>query len=121
MANHPINLALRFFLELAAWAAMGYWGWTQHDGLLRWLLGIGLPVLAMVIWGVFRLSDDPGKPPVEVPGMVRLLIEALTFGGAAYLLIAAGLTAIGIAFAVITLLHYLASYDRVRWMVTGTK
>ena len=36
MSAHPINLALRFILELAALYALGYWGWTQHDGLVDW-------------------------------------------------------------------------------------
>jgi hypothetical protein len=35
MANHPINLALRFLLELAAWGSMGYWGWQTHEGVMR--------------------------------------------------------------------------------------
>ena len=35
MSAHPLNLALRFLLELAAWASMGYWGWKRGTG---WLL-----------------------------------------------------------------------------------
>ena len=46
MGQNPINLALRFFLELAGLYCMGYWGWTRHNGVLRYLLVIGLPLLA---------------------------------------------------------------------------
>jgi hypothetical protein len=121
MSNHPVNLILRFFLELAAWAAMGYWGFTRFDGAFRWLIGLGLPVLAMAIWGIFRYPDDPKQPPVAVPGIVRLLIEALTFGGAAYLLIDAGQRSLGMAFLGLVLMHYAASYDRVLWLLTGQR
>jgi hypothetical protein len=31
MSKNPANLALRFVLELAALAALGYWGWTTHN------------------------------------------------------------------------------------------
>ena len=48
MSNHPVNLAVRFFVELAALFALGYAGWTQNEGILRPLIGIGLPVLAAV-------------------------------------------------------------------------
>lgn len=118
MASHPINLALRFFLELAAWGAMGYWGWTAHEGVLRLVLGFGLPLVAMTIWGVFRVPDDPGQPPVSVRGSVRLMIEAVEFGAGAGLLYAAGQTRPAILFGVIVLLHYAASYDRIRWLLT---
>jgi hypothetical protein len=29
------NDGLRFFLELSALAAVAYWGWSEHDGVLR--------------------------------------------------------------------------------------
>lgn len=32
MSKHPVNLALRFFLELAAIAAMAYGSWTASGG-----------------------------------------------------------------------------------------
>ena len=118
MSSHPINLGLRFVLELAGWASMGYWGWTQHQGALRFVLGIGLPLLAMGLWGTFRVPDDPGKAPVAVPGALRLALEVVEFGTAVGLLIAAGRAALGIGLAALLLLHYAASYDRIRWLLT---
>lgn len=83
MATHPINLVLRFILELAAWFALGYWGWVAHQGVMRWLLTIGLPFAAIVVWGVFRVPGDPRDAPVAVPGIVRLALEGIIlFGGA---------------------------------------
>lgn len=118
MGSHPINLGLRFLLELAAWAAMGYWGWTQHQGGSRFLFGIGLPLVAMVLWGTFRVPDDPGNAPVPVPGALRLALELAEFGLAAALLIAAGRQVLGVGLAVLVVLHYAASYDRIRWLLT---
>lgn len=118
LGMHPINLALRFLLELVAWGGMGYWGWTQHQGVLRVLLGIGLPLLAMTVWGVFRVPGDPKDSPVPVPGLIRLCIELLEFGLAVLLLIAAGQQAFAIGFAIVVALHYLVSYDRIGWLLT---
>lgn len=113
MGQNPINLALRFFLELAALYCLGYWGWTQHSGVWRYVLAIGLPLLAAVFWGVFRVPNDGGAPVVQVPGIVRLLIEAVVFGSATWCLLDASATTAGWIFGGITLFHYLISYDRV--------
>jgi hypothetical protein len=47
MAYHPLNLAFRFVLELAALAAMASYGWhlTEHTAP-RLVAAIGLPLLA---------------------------------------------------------------------------
>jgi len=117
MGSHPVNLALRFLLELAAWASIGYWGWSEHTGLLRPALGVGLPLLAMVLWGTFRVDGDPGAAPVPVPGLLRLALELAEFGLAAWLLVDAGHATLGIVFALVVLLHYAVSYDRIGWLL----
>ena len=113
MSQNPLNLALRFVLELAALFALGYWGWTQNDGIWQPVLGLGVPLIAAVVWGVFRVPGDPKDAPVAVPGVVRLLIEAVFFGAAVALLAAAEQPTAALVFGVIVVLHYLASYDRV--------
>ena len=126
MAYHPLNLALRFVLEIAALVALGYWGFDQHDGLWRFLSGLGLPLLAAAAWGTFAVSGDrsrSGKAPVPVPGWVRLLLELAFFGLAAWALYGAGKPVLALILAGITLAHYAASYDRVAWLLsarTGT-
>jgi hypothetical protein len=113
MANHPINLALRFVLELIALFALGYWGWTQHTGILRYLWAFGLPLIAAVVWGVFRAVELTGPvPAVAVPGPVRLLIEFAVFGSATWAFYAAGRSTWALVFGGVVLLHYVASYDR---------
>ena len=83
MGSHPINLAVRFLLEVVALGSMGLWGWTQHGGVGRWLWAIGLPLIAAIVWGTFAVPNDPsrsGEAPVVTSGILRLLIELLIFG-----------------------------------------
>jgi hypothetical protein len=113
VSQHPLNLGLRFLLELAVWGAMGYWGWTQGRGPWRWLLALGFPLLAMTLWGVFRVPGDGGPPVVAVPGWVRLLLELFQFGVAVGLLIHAGHVPWALVLAVLLILHNALSYDRI--------
>jgi hypothetical protein len=96
---------------------LGYWGWTQHTGILQILLGIGVPVLAAVLWGVFRVPGEPGDAPVSVRGWVRLL-ELGLFAVAVVLLASAGQTTTAIIFGGLVLLEYAVSYDRIRRYLT---
>lgn len=118
MSKNPINLAVRFILELVALFAIGYWGWTQHEGLLQVLLGIGLPVLAAAAWGTFRVPDDPRDPPITVRGWVRLLLEIAYFGGAVIALAAADQPTAALILGIVIVAHYVLSYDRIIWLLT---
>lgn len=120
MGSHPLNLALRFLLEVAALVAIGYWGFSQHAGILRFIIGLGGPLLAAVLWGTFAVPDDPsrsGKAPVPVPGVLRLALELTLFGVAAWALYDAGSPVIALLLAVLTAVHYALSYDRVAWLI----
>jgi len=44
MSTHPLNLAFRFALELAALAVFGMWGWILADGRLALILCIAVPL-----------------------------------------------------------------------------
>ena len=120
MSQNPLNLGLRFILELVALYAFGFWGWTQHEGLMRYLLVAGLPLLAATLWGTFRIPEDAsanGKAPVPVPGWVRLLLEVIFFSFATFCFIDACAITAGYTFGGISLLHYILSYDRIIWML----
>lgn len=119
MSQNPIVLTVRFVLELVALFGMGYWGWTQHEGLLRVVLAIGVPLLAAVLWGTFRVSGYPKEAPVEVPGVVRLLLEFAVFGAGALLLYAAGQPQAATIFGLVVVLHYIASYDYIIALLRG--
>jgi len=120
MGSNPINLALRFILELVALYAIGYWGWTQHEGGMRFLLALGLPLLAAVLWGTFAVPNDPsrsGKAPIPVKGIIRLLLELAFFALAAWFLFDAGQFLWGRILGTVVLVHYLISYDRIGWLL----
>jgi hypothetical protein len=121
MSHHPINLVLAFLLEIAALIATGYWGWTQHEGIGRIVLTIGVPVVLAAVWGVFRVNNDPNEALVEIPGWLRLILELGFFAIAAILLYAAGQPQAALIFAAVVVLHYVTSYDRVWWLLTGRR
>ena len=120
MGSNPINLAVRFILEMAGLVALGWWGWNQGEGILRFMLALGIPFLAAVLWGTFAVPDDPsrsGKARVPVPGIVRLMLELAFFVLATWSLFATGLTTLGWIYGIAVLIHYVVSYDRVMWLV----
>ncbi len=114
------NLALRFLLELAALIGLAAAAWKFGSGPGRWISVVVVPVAAAVIWAVFNVLDDPsrsGVAPVEVDGVVRLVLELAILGGGAAAVAVAGRPALGIVFAVAIVGHYLVSLDRVEWLV----
>lgn len=120
MGSHPINLAVRFLLEIGALLGMAYWGWTQHDGAVRFVWAVGLPLVSAVIWGTFAVPEDPsrsGKAPVPVPGIVRLLLELAFFALATWAIVVSGLQAVGYVFGAVVVVHYVFSYDRIAWLI----
>jgi len=89
MASHPLNLTLRFLLELSALGAMGVWGWQRASGWSQYALAIGVPLVAAFLWSVLAVPNDPsrgGSGLVPVPGMVRIALELAFFAFAAWAL-----------------------------------
>jgi Protein of unknown function (DUF2568) len=113
MSQSELVLGLHVALELAALAAFAFWGWTTHDGVLRWLWAIGLPIVAALAWALFRTVGDGPEPTVAIPGTARLALELIILIGAAVLVAAADLPLIGAVFGVLILADYALSYDRV--------
>jgi hypothetical protein len=74
----PANDGLRFLLELSALAAVAYWGWSEHGGVLRWVLVVAAPLAIALVWG--RWVAPKAKHPVDDPARVGL--EVLVFGSA---------------------------------------
>jgi hypothetical protein len=114
------NLALRFGLELGALAGLGFAAWQLTSGPIRWAAVIAVPVVAAAIWGVFNVLDDPsrsGNAPIEINGWTRLAIEIIILGGGAAAVAFAGRREIGVAFSVLIVAHYAASWSRLEWLV----
>jgi hypothetical protein len=75
-----LNRALRFLLEVALILTLGYWGATASQSLpLRLLLGLALPLFAMLVWGL--LVAPKARHRLVDPW--RLLIELALFSLAA--------------------------------------
>lgn len=120
MSQHPLNLGVRFVLEVGALAAIATWGWTQHAGWLRLALAVGLPLVAAGLWGTFAVPGDrsrSGGAPVPMSGLVRLLLELALFGFAVWALFEAQQIVLGWVMALVTLVHYAVSYDRIVWLI----
>ncbi len=84
-----LNLAVRFFLEISALVALGYWGFHAGSTLaLKILLGLGISLLAAFLWGVFASpkASIPLKPPLSY------LFELIWFGCAVVALSSLGQT-----------------------------
>ncbi|MES2679572.1 MAG: YrdB family protein [Bacteroidota bacterium] len=120
MGAHPLNLILRFVLELSALFIIGVWGWRQGEGGARFFLALGLPLVVAAIWGIFNVPNDPsrsGSAPVITPGFVRLAIELSIFTLATLALYPVKSEKWYLLFAGIVLVHYIISYDRISWLL----
>jgi len=70
---NPINLFVRFVLELSALIVVGIWGYRLSDGWTKYLLAIGLPLIMAAIWGIFAVPNDPsrsGNTVIVTPGII---------------------------------------------------
>ncbi|MVM37082.1 DUF2568 domain-containing protein [Spirosoma sp. HMF3257] len=101
-----LNQVIYFLLELSMLASFGYTGFqsTQHP-FGRYLVGIGLPLLAATFWGIFAAprSNYRLEPPY------RTVFALTLFGSSAILLYRTGHTGLAIAFAVLALVSELTA------------
>ena len=74
-----VTLTVRFLCELAMLVALAYWGFTVGDGIGAWVLGVGAPLLAAVVWGAWVAP----KARWPVPIWNRVVVELVLFGAAA--------------------------------------
>ena len=92
------NEALAFLLELGALVALCYWGFATGPGTVaKVALGIGTPLLAAILWGLFAAPRARFRVP---PGVV-LAVKALVFGAATAALYATGHHTLAIVFAIL--------------------
>ncbi len=121
MNINAINLTVRFLLEISALISFGIWGFNQTSGWQKYLLAIVIPLLFAALWGIFAVPNDPsrsGSAPVVIPGVFRLILELLFFFFAVYCVNNLGYVKLSVIFGVMTILHYIVSYDRIVWLVS---
>jgi Protein of unknown function (DUF2568) len=103
-----VNLGVRLLCELALLVALAVWGFHAGSGLAGdLLLGLGAPLLAAVVWGLWvapaarrRLADP-----------ARLLVEVLLFAAGVVALAVAGFPLVAVGFAAVVAVNILL--DRV--------
>ena len=120
MSKNPVNLAIRFTLEVVAIVTFGIWGYRASNGLPGLILAILLPLVFAGLWGVFAVPDDPsrsGKTVVRTPGPIRLLLELALFGAAVWMLFDLDFQKLAWIFGSLVGIHYLTSYDRIKWLM----
>lgn len=117
MNSHPLNLGVRFLLEIALIVIFAYWAWNNFDGIIKYVMTVVLPLSGILVWAIFKVDGDPGKAIVAINGWTRLILELVLFGSAFFMLRAIHLNRIALVLLLITFLHYLASYDRVKWLL----
>lgn len=124
---HPLNLLLRFLLEIAALVAFSAWGWSAgaHGMEAEWLgytFAVVFPLLGAAVWGTFNVRGDPsrsGSAPVEVSGLGRLVIEIVFFTVAVLCTLSLiGWWLAGI-FAGLLLAHYILAFQRITWLLVS--
>lgn len=72
-----INLAIRFFLELCALASLCYWGFQFWVNVyVKFVFGIGSPLLFAIIWGIFIAP----KASLKLPEPYKVMLEIVLFG-----------------------------------------
>lgn len=92
------NLAVRFFLELGAYASLGFWGAaTGSTWPVRAALAAGVPLAVMLAWARY-LSP---RAPRRLSDPAALIAELVIFAAAAAALASGGLPELAAAFAIL--------------------
>jgi hypothetical protein len=109
---------LAFGLELAAVATYGVWAWHSTSGVLRVPLTIAFPLAIATAWGTFATAGAQvsGKTVVATPGPVRLVLELVVLGGAAWALFDLGAKTPAAFYSAVLVLQLLMTRDRLWWL-----
>jgi|SRR5664279_1400831 len=101
------NLGLAFLLELVALASFAYWGFTASESTLaKLVLGLGTPVLAAVLWGIFAAPNSERR----LRGNARLIFKVVFFVLAIAALFMAGSTTLALIFVVLFVINTALLY-----------
>ncbi|MGW4486607.1 DUF2568 domain-containing protein [Amycolatopsis sp. NPDC004368] len=91
------NLGLAFLLELAAIAALGYWGFNAAEGTAgKLLLGLGAPTVGIGLWALFAAPTASLRTP-----LLYALTVVVVVGGAGAGLWFSGLRTLGLLLPVL--------------------
>ncbi len=106
------NQAISFLVELCMRAALSYFGFACFPGTaMRWVVGLGLPAVAAVLWGFLLAPRSSRRLPIA-PGVV---LSTALFLLAAVLLFLCGQVVLGVIMAVVSLANRLLVLLRREW------
>ena len=112
------NDVVAFLVEIAVLVLLA-WAGFRAPGAAGWLLGIGLPVVAGVLWGVFaapraRVSSEP----------LRLVTKLVVLGAGVVAGFVVLPVALAVLFAVVVVLNlvlmYVGPFERSRHTNVGS-
>ncbi|MGA9531759.1 MAG: YrdB family protein [Anaerolineales bacterium] len=100
------NIFLRGLMEFSIIAAFAYWGYTTgNTNGTRILLAIAAPVIGFGFWGLVDFHQAGSAAEA-----LRLIQELIVSGLAAAALVVSGQSALGIALAIISVVHHALVY-----------
>lgn len=99
------NLTLAFLLELAMLGAFAYWGFSFTDNLLRWLLGLGVPVVVIFIWARYLAPNSKSR----LRRVWLIAIKSVLFGLATLALVSTGQGPLAALFALLAIINQILS------------
>ena len=91
------NLALKFLLELCAFAALAWAGARLFDGVWSVVAAVLLPLAAVVVWGLWCAPRSSRRLPTRA----RIPLELGVFAVAAVLLGLSGLPVVAVVLAAV--------------------
>lgn len=117
--SHPLNLILRFILEISTFIATGYWGYLLQDNFSKYIFALLFPIILATLWGVFAVPNDPsrsGKTVVKTPGVIRLFLELGIFSVGTFCIYQINYPTSAFLFSFVVIFHYVISFDRITWL-----
>ncbi|CAN5290708.1 hypothetical protein BH09ACT6_BH09ACT6_13730 [soil metagenome] len=100
------NDILRFLLELFAFFSIGLWGFLAWPApLLNWVFGLGAPLFAIVLWGLFRSP----KAVIGLDPFGKALVEIVIMGSAALAWLVMGQWLVATIFGVVAVVSGIVS------------
>ncbi len=93
-------------------AAFAYFGFTHfEDAVLKWLMGLGIPAILVVLWGILLAPRSQRRLKI-VPGVA---LSSALFILASLLLIVDGQIALGIILLIVSLANRFLTLKWKQW------
>ena len=97
------NDVLRFLIEIFAIISLGIWGFVAWPFGWNIVIGIGAPVIAILLWGLFRSP----KAVLHIDPFGKAIVEIIVMAAAAYAWWDLGQPVVTVIFAVIAVVSGL--------------